>query len=461
MHSRSLSYCCCSLLALSSGVVRAEAAGGSAHAQVSSQADAQSSVSATPKYIHQPFEIGAYAGALFPPAEHSLRDPNRPNGEYESVAPQFGLRVAVLPWRYFGIEAEGGAMPSATTDGEAAMLYTARAHLLFQVPTRHVTPFVLVGTGRLFANSETLGRDSDRGVHFGGGLKIALQEHLFVRLDVRDTILPQQLADETPHWLEGLIGVTYAFGGTPPPPPPPPPPSDTDGDGLTDDVDQCPSVAANTADGCPVPDFDDDGVLDPYDECPREAGTLPNGCPDLDPDKDGVLLPDDQCPQEAGVPPDGCPDPDADKDGVPVPQDQCPDEPETVNGFEDDDGCPDEVPEEVKQFTGVIKGIHFDFGKSTIRPDSHALLEQAAQVLQDYPTLKLEISGHSDSVGSRERNMELSQARAEAVKQYLVGQGISAERLTTRGVGPDEPVADNGTPDGRAANRRIEFRIVQ
>lgn len=453
-----LSVCCCSSLALSPSVVRAEA--GSA-AAASSETGAAAAVDAASPRIHQPFELGVYAGALFPPSDHSLRDPNRPAGEYESVAPQFGLRVGILPWRFVGIEAEGSVMPSATTDGQGAMLYAARAHLLFQVPTRHVTPFVLVGTGRLFADSETLGKDSDRGVHFGGGLKIALQEHLFVRVDIRDTVLPKQLANDTPHWVEGLIGVSYAFGGPPPPPPPPPPPGDSDGDGLTDDVDQCPTIAANTADGCPVPDFDGDGVLDPYDECPREAGTLPNGCPDLDPDKDGVPLPDDQCPDEPGVPPDGCPDRDADGDGIPVPQDQCPDEPETVNGFEDEDGCPDEVPEEVKQFTGVIRGIHFDFGKATVRADSHALLDQAAKVLQEYPALKLEVSGHSDSVGSRERNMELSQARAEAVKQYLVSKGIAPERLTTRGVGPDEPVADNATPDGRAANRRIEFKIIQ
>ena len=120
----------------------------------------------------------------------------------------------------------------------------------------------------------------------------------------------------------------------------------------------------------------------------------------------------------------------------------------------------DEVPEEVKEFTGVIKGIHFDFAKATVRADSHALLDRAAQVLKDYPNLKLEISGHSDSVGARERNMELSQARAEAVKDYLVEKGIDAERLTTRGVGPDEPVADNATEWGRQQNRRVELTLV-
>ena len=104
-------------------------------------------------------------------------------------------------------------------------------------------------------------------------------------------------------------------------------------------------------------DFDNDGIYGERDLCPDEEE-----------DFDGF--------EDA----DGCPDPDNDRDGILDVDDKCPNDPETYNGFEDEDGCPDEVPEEVKQFTGVIKGIHFDFGKATIRAGSHGLLDQAAQV---------------------------------------------------------------------------------
>jgi OOP family OmpA-OmpF porin len=75
--------------------------------------------------------------------------------------------------------------------------------------------------------------------------------------------------------------------------------------------------------------------------------------------------------------------------------------------------------------------------------------------------LRLDISGHTDNVGKREKNILLSTARAESVKEYLVSKGIEASRLLTRGAGPDEPVADNKTKAGQAENRRIEFKIVQ
>ena len=81
------------------------------------------------------------------------------------------------------------------------------------------------------------------------------------------------------------------------------------------------------------------------------------------------------------------------------------------------------------------------------------------QLLADYPDLKLLIRGHTDNVGKPEANVQLSKARAQAVKDYLVGKGVKAERLRVEGRGPDEPVADNKTFAGRAKNRRIEFKL--
>jgi len=151
---------------------------------------------------------------------------------------------------------------------------------------------------------------------------------------------------------------------------------------------------------------------------------------------------------------------DPDKDSVPLPDDKCPDALETKNGFQDDDGCPDELPATVAKFTGAIGGINFAPGKATLTKDSSKALDGAVTVLTEFPALRLEIVGHTDDAGARETNVKLSGERAEAVKAYLTGKGIEAARLTTRGAGPDEPVADNKTKAGQAKNRRIEFKLL-
>jgi OOP family OmpA-OmpF porin len=186
------------------------------------------------------------------------------------------------------------------------------------------------------------------------------------------------------------------------------------------------------------------------------------GSPVPDTDKDGILDPDDECVDVPGVPEyKGCPIPDTDKDGILDPDDDCPEEPETKNGFQDADGCPDEIPEEVTTFTGVIQGIFFATGKAKIRPQSRPKLDAAAEVLKKFPDLRIEISGHTDAQGAEAFNLDLSQRRADAVKDYLVGKGISADRIETRGVGESEPRESNATKAGRAKNRRIEFKVLQ
>ncbi|MCB9581256.1 MAG: OmpA family protein, partial [Polyangiaceae bacterium] len=85
----------------------------------------------------------------------------------------------------------------------------------------------------------------------------------------------------------------------------------------------------------------------------------------------------------------------------------------------------------------------------------------AAKVLLEYKKLRVRITGHTDGDGDRENNVKLSQARADSVKTYLVGKGVDASRIETRGAGPDEPVADNDTPAGKQKNRRIELQLIQ
>src|SRR5207244_9763478 len=129
-----------------------------------------------------------------------------------------------------------------------------------------------------------------------------------------------------------------------------------------------------------------------------------DGCPNKDPDGDGILVPEDKCPTEAGVAPDGCPVHDKDQDGILDEVDKCPDQPETKNGFQDADGCPDELPKEVAKFAGVIKGIEFDFAKATIRKESNKVLDDAIKVLKQYPELRIMVSGHTDNVGEPQKN---------------------------------------------------------
>ena len=255
------------------------------------------------------------------------------------------------------------------------------------------------------------------------------------------------------------------------------PDEDNDNDGIPDALDKYPNEPEDfdgfqDEDGCPDPDNDHDGIPDVDDACPNDPedgkGKRPyDGCPSTLEDSDGDGIPDvkDQCPDEPEdkdgfQDEDGCPDPDNDGDGIPDDKDKCPNEPETVNGYQDSDGCPDEIPAAVKKFTGVIQGINFKTDSAVITKDSHSVLDKTVQVLVDYPDVRLEIGGHTDNVGKAEHNMELSQKRAESVKEYLVGKGISSDRLTAVGYGMDKPLTANKTKADKAKNRRTEFTLI-
>lgn len=244
---------------------------------------------------------------------------------------------------------------------------------------------------------------------------------------------------------------------------------DSDGDGLADRADRCPrSAGPPESDGCPDSDTDGDGVVDRLDRCPSEPGAREaEGCPDRD--RDGDLIVDrlDACPDAAGpTQTNGCPDPDGDGDGLADRVDRCPTEPETMNGVEDDDGCPDkgQVLVVVTADEIVIKEqVHFDVGKATIHKRSYKLLATVAKALFLHPEIrKIRIEGHTDDRGPRANNLELSQARADAVMKHLIEvNGVEPERLEAVGYGPDQPVAENRTNAGRALNRRVQFRILE
>jgi outer membrane protein OmpA-like peptidoglycan-associated protein len=254
----------------------------------------------------------------------------------------------------------------------------------------------------------------------------------------------------------------------------PPKPGDKDGDGIPDNVDKCPTEPEDKdgfedEDGCPDLDNDKDGIPDAKDKCPLEPEDKDgfqdeDGCPDPDNDADGIADVNDKCPLEAEdkdgfQDEDGCPDPDNDKDGVLDKEDKCPNEPGPV----DNAGCPKKYEHIVvtQEKIELKQKIFFDTDKATIQPRSFSLLDEIASVLRGRSTMTVRIEGHTDSRGTRPHNLKLSQARADSVRQHLVGLGIEPQRMEARGYGPDQPIETNKTAAGREKNRRVEFIITQ
>jgi OmpA-OmpF porin, OOP family len=252
---------------------------------------------------------------------------------------------------------------------------------------------------------------------------------------------------------------------------PPPPPGDRDGDGILDPDDKCPDQPEDfdgyqDEDGCPEDqDTDGDGIPDSKDMCPAEPedfdGYLDtDGCPEPDNDLDGIPDAQDNCALEAEdfdgfQDEDGCPDPDNDKDGLLDVDDRCPNE----AGPADNGGCP-RVYEDVEVTTThirIMQKVHFATNKAIIKPESFHLLDTVAMVLRDFPTITVEVQGHTDSVGNDNYNMRLSQDRAESVRTYLIQKGVDARRMDARGYGETRPIESNRTSKGRAENRRVEF----
>ena len=228
---------------------------------------------------------------------------------------------------------------------------------------------------------------------------------------------------------------------------------DGDNDGVLDSKDKCPKTPANVTvdmNGCAL-DSDGDGVVDFRDDCPdTPKGDKVNllGC-SLDTDRDGVSDSKDQCPTTPkGVKVDsmGCAL-DSDNDGVMNSDDNCPNTPQgaNVNSL----GC------------WVLENLQFDTGKSTIKSSSYAMLDKVAGVLNNVSNLEVEIQGHTDNRGSQRFNASLSQKRADAVLNYLVNRGVSANRLSAKGYGFSRPIDSNDTPEGRAINRRVELQPTQ
>ena len=232
---------------------------------------------------------------------------------------------------------------------------------------------------------------------------------------------------------------------------------DTDGDGIPDGDDACPNAAGPIENnGCP--DTDNDGLFDFIDDCPTIAGPKENnGCPYPDTDGDGLLDKDDKCPYLAGpIKNQGCPYQDTDGDGVLDKDDKCP----NTAGPVENEGCP-VIEDEVQEILNTaFENLEFETGKDIIKKESLPSLTELAEVLQKRTEWKLQIAGHTDNVGNDQANLVLSKKRAEAVKTFMIENGIAADRLSVLYFGETQPIATNDTAEGRQKNRRVEMTLI-
>ncbi len=347
---------------------------------------------------------------------------------------QIGLRVArpFFPWLV--PELELAFSPTDTTSAAGAMPVDVlwlepRIHMRFELlPGRRFQPFIVVGGGAPIVISS--GRKTlDSGVlgeaYAGGGLRFDTGRNFALRFDARITGLPG---------IENYVTAEFDFSI-----------------GIELQIGKVPFRKAVEIEPIKVADKDDDGIADQTDKCPDRAEDA-DGFDDLD----------------------GCPDIDNDLDRVLDIADRCASVAETYNGIDDDDGCPDTVPLEVDSLRGTVEGLLYADGETVVRDSAQPNILKIVKIMAAHPTIKVVLIGHTDD---REANqfativegaeppdyaqlaVDLSIARAEAVKQALVTAGVAAPRVVIEGRGSEEPVVENDKPKGRLANRRVEIKL--
>jgi len=323
-------------------------------------------------------------------------------------------------------------------------------------------------------------RENDNHIMFGAGVEYGFNNGLALRLDADFYDSDAQLV---------AINILKRFGADKKDSKPQPVAViDSDNDGIANDADRCPDSAADTvvdSQGCEL-DSDNDGVVNSQDRCsnsPTGKKVDAYGC-ELDSDNDGVTDSRDSCPNspaDVKVDPSGC-ELDSDGDGVTDNNDNCPNSATgakvDTHGCELDDDAdgiinsqdlcletPSEAPVDTNgcklQATFILKGVTFATASAELIGGSRQVLNKVVETLRLNPELKLEVAGYTDNRGKRSYNVRLSQQRADSVRNYLITQGITSERLEAKGYGPADAIADNGTEDGRATNRRVTLHIIE
>jgi outer membrane protein OmpA-like peptidoglycan-associated protein len=403
-----------------------------------------------------------------------------------------GARLGFFFTDHFAIEGEGAWVPAEGRDGADVSYIPLRAKLAYNLRAGEYVGIVL-GAGyvqSLYKRDYDL---SDAGATGSIGLRLGLGEVTSIRIDTYLDYIPSPDNGWSNNVNWGIQpGLSFLLGGKRGV-------RDRDADGVPDNVDECKKTPAGDkvdAKGCTVKDGDADGVLDDADQCkdtPAGDKVDAKGCSvPKDADNDGVLDDTDQCkdtPAGDKVDAKGCSLPkDADGDGVNDDVDACKDTPagdkvdakgcslpkdsdgDGVNDDKDrcantpagvkvdEDGC--QVLFEATRKTLILEGVNFQTGKADLTPESQTILDAVASSLVANEEIKVQVGGHTDNTGSAAVNKRLSAARAEAVRQYLISKGVSADRLTAAGYGPSKPVASNKTAAGRAQNRRVELTRV-
>lgn len=391
-----------------------------------------------------------------------------------------------------GITFAGGGVVYLVSIGEAVFPYLfAGATYLWFDPKGSDGELLPNNKLNVYRTNE-LNYNAEIGLRIGLTSNLTLNFGAMVHISPNDNIDDIKVGTNNDMFFTGVAGLSFSFFSN----------SDDDNDGVEDSRDMCPNTPDGikvNQDGCPI-DSDSDGVPDYLDDCndtPAMVKVSKNGCP-VDTDKDGIPdyidicantpagalvdefgcpkdsdddgIPDylDDCPatpKNAPIDKNGCPL-DTDKDGVADYIDKCPNTPAGVQV--DASGCPLEKEQIIKEVP-VIKevqipvekeivlsaGASFQVGKATLLPAAYPELDKIVKVMKDYPASNWIIEGHTDNTGTYEINKKLSTKRAEAVLNYFVSKGIKKERFTVRGLGPDFPIADNATEEGRQKNRRV------
>jgi OmpA-OmpF porin, OOP family len=290
----------------------------------------------------------------------------------------------------------------------------------------------------------------------GLGYLLPITSRMILRTEARyrmDAHNRKQAGVQTPpqnnkHFYDGVLNIGLLFPLGVPAKPEEPAVMDSDGDGVPDDVDECPGTPAGAivdARGCEL-DSDGDGVPDRIDQCPdTPIGQAVDevGCPlTNDGDGDGVLDDVDECPNTPA--------------GAKV----------LANGCSLVDDCRTPGPGEQVDANGcaigfVLKGVKFEFNADRLTRRAQEILDQVAETLLAYPDVRVEIGGHTDSLGRDAYNLALSERRARSARQYLIGRGVDAGRMTAVGYGEARPIADNETPEGQEENRRVELKVLE
>jgi outer membrane protein OmpA-like peptidoglycan-associated protein len=377
-------------------------------------------------------ELSGFVGVSWFGARSSLGNawaPEQVPGTSPLIGARIGLALPTLPANLqLALEGELGFAPAFTGASAVArrMSYFApvfewHAHAVLRlVRWRAVEPHIVLGGGgeTVTSSSPFMAEDSDPVAYWGLGARVPALADWHVRADARHGIMPARGGGAT-STFEIQLGLGTAFGSpaaravrpvvAAPVEPPAVDDTDGDGDGIPDRLDRCPAQRETVNgvaddDGCAEPDPDSDGILADADRCPDQAE-------DFDRFDDG----------------DGCPDPDNDGDGVTDLRDACPAEPEAVNAFEDDDGCPDAIPADVAAALATV--VRFEPGRARVTDPARAALARMLAMLQAWPALHLAIVGHPDRADPAAD--DLARRRADAVKWYLVDQGIPEDRIST------------------------------